>query len=144
MFIKISIINLKCDEWLVSHVMSRFKTHPGMATFYGVLRHVSRAGSSYASPCHSTLCPLTHSRRHREIGFDSFYRSNSSLRCRATFISSRKNTETGRCRAPTTNYFPVKRNDIFNLSRSAIVRRSKVCMMSRNEFAFHNVDFIIS
>lgn len=38
---------------------------------------------------------LIHS-RHREIGFYSFYRSSSSLRRRATFISARKARKRGR------------------------------------------------
>lgn len=63
-------------------------------------------------------------------------------RRRETFISSRKARKTwcrhtaSRRAAPTTNYFPLKRDNIFNLPRST-VWRNKVCMMSRNKSAYY-------
>lgn len=113
--------------------------HNPLCVLHVVTRHVTSCFKSaielYASSCRFTLCMLIHSdARHRErkIGFYSFYRSNSSLRRLARpFISYRKTRKRGHRTAPTTNYFPAKRDDIFNLPRST-VWRNKVCMLSRN------------
>lgn len=123
--------------------MSHFKTHHVCYTVsYDMLRRTLRARSNYnLFICHLIVHhTLIHS-RHREIDFYSFYRSNSSFR-RWLLLFLVKSMETGPSRdaRPTTNYFPVKRDDISN---PQFEWRNKVCMMSRKRISPSIKGFII-